>query len=290
MPGPVRTLELEAPIGRWQLHSAPPDADLDRSILELWEVQGTLAPFRETLLPNGAAEIMFNLGPPHELQSDQGRGIWTDAWISGLHERSLIIQSLEGTHLVSARLHPLGAVELLGEHVARVANSVVDAASVFDAAPWREEMLRASSPVDRFAVLERLARTLREAMGQRVPDFLWTATRLIDEHHGNIRVSELHEEVGVSRRHLSVTFTRYVGLTPKHYAAIKRFTWTLEQLRGETNVDWSKLAMDAGYSDQSHLVRDFRRVGAATPMEYLRFVTPDASALIDVSSPVRVSS
>src|SRR5689334_8994552 len=117
MPGPARTLELEAPIGRWQLHSAAPDPDLARSIRELWEVQGTLAPFRETLLPNGAAEIMFNLGPPHELQSDQGRGIWTDAWISGLHERSLIIESLEGTHLVSARLHPLGAVELLGEHV-----------------------------------------------------------------------------------------------------------------------------------------------------------------------------
>lgn len=125
MPGPVRSIELQAPIGSWRLHSAAPDPDLAEPIVELWEVEGSLAPFRETLLPNGCVEIMFNLGPPHELQSDQGRGTWTDAWISGLHERSLIIESREGTHLVSARLHPLGGVELLGAHVARVANRVV---------------------------------------------------------------------------------------------------------------------------------------------------------------------
>jgi AraC-like DNA-binding protein len=284
MPGLTRTVDLNAPIGVWQLHSAAPDDDLAAAVVELWEVRGTLRPFRETLLPNGAAEIMFNLGPAHELRSDQGRGIWTDAWISGLHERSLIIESLDGTHLVSARLHPLGAVEILGEHVADVANRVVMTDAIFDgAAAVRAELLAAMNAGERFMVLERLVRSLRESIGQRVPDFLWKATRLIDERHGNLRIAELHDEVGVSRRHLSVMFSRYVGLSPKRYAAIKRFTWTLEHLRGHQSVDWSQLASDAGYSDQSHLARDFRRVGAATPMEYLRLVTPDASALIDDS-------
>jgi len=228
---------------------------------------------------------MFNLGPPHSPHAHQGRGIWTDAWVSGLHERSLIIQSLEGTHLVSARLHPLGAVELLGEHVGRVVNNVVETEAVFGGADqWRERLLDASSPLERFVFLEQLARTLRESLGRSIPEFLWNATRRIDERHGNVRISELHDEVGVSRRHLSVMFSRHVGVSPKRYAAIKRFTWTLEQLRGQTSVDWSQLAIDSGYSDQSHLVRDFRRVGAATPQEYLRRVTPDASALIEASS------
>jgi AraC-like DNA-binding protein len=284
MPGLTRTIDLNAPIGIWQLHSAKPDDDIATAVVELWEVHGTLRPFRETLLPNGAVEIMFNLGPAHELQSDQGRGIWTDAWISGLHERSLIIESLDGTHLVSARLHPLGAVEILGEHVADVANRVVTTHAIFDgAAAVRDELLAAANATERFIILERLVRSLRRSTGQRVPDFLWTATRLIDERHGNLRIAELHDQVGVSRRHLSVMFSRYVGLSPKRYAAIKRFTWTLEHLRGRESVDWSQLASDAGYSDQSHLSRDFRRVGAATPMEYLRLATPDASALIDDS-------
>jgi methylphosphotriester-DNA--protein-cysteine methyltransferase len=85
----------------------------------------------------------------------------------------------------------------------------------------------------------------------------------------------------VSRKHLSVSFCRYLGLSPKSYAKIQRFIWTLERLRERTSVDWSRLAGDAGYSDQSHLVRDFRRVGAASPIEYLRRWTPDGASLLE---------
>jgi AraC-like DNA-binding protein len=62
--------------------------------------------------------------------------------------------------------------------------------------------------------------------------------------------------------------------------------WTLAQLRGASAVDWTRLAAEAGYSDQSHLARDFRRVGAATPTEYLRRATPAVDALIDEERPL----
>ena len=282
-PGPIHTIEFAAALGDWQLRSAPPAPDLAGAVLEYWEVHGTLRPFRETLLPNGAVEIMVNLGPVHEVHSDQGRGRWTHAWISGLHERALTIESLDGTHLVSARLHPLGAVELLGDHVATLANRIVPIEAILGAESLalRIELLAAASPAERFAILERFVRDVRARTGRTVPEFLRRATSTIDAMHGNVRTSELHEDVGVSRRHLSVTFSRHVGLSAKRYSAIRRFMWTLAQLRGQAAVDWSRLAADAGYSDQSHLARDFRRIGAATPTEYLRRATPAADALID---------
>ena len=288
MSGPVRTIEFDAPLGKWHLYSAEPASDLAGAVLEYWEVQGTLAPFRETLLPNGAVEVMFNLGPVHEVQSDQGRGLWTHAWISGLQERALTIESLHGTHLVSARLHPLGAVELLGDHVAGVANRIVPIELVLGPTTLalRGQLLEATSPAERFAILELFVRALRDHTGRPVPEFLRRATATIDEMHGDVRASELHEDVGVSRRHLSVTFSRYVGLSAKRYAAIRRFMWTLAQLRGESAVDWTRLAVEAGYSDQSHLARDFRRVGAATPTEYLRRAAPAVDALIDEERPL----
>jgi AraC-like DNA-binding protein len=286
MPGPVRTIDFDAPLGTWQLSSAAPATDLAGAVLEYWEVQGTLAPFRETLLPNGAVEIMVNLGPVHEVHSEQGRGLWKDAWISGIQERALTIESLDGTHLVSARLHPLGAVELLGEHVASVANRITPIEAILGptSLALRGQLTEATSAVERFAILETFVRALGPHIGRPVPEFLRRATATIDEMHGVVRLSELHEEIGMSRRHLSVTFSRYVGLSAKRYAAIRRFMWTLGQLRGQTAVDWSKLAAEAGYSDQSHLARDFRRIGAATPTEYLRRATPAADALIDEPS------
>jgi AraC-like DNA-binding protein len=51
-------------------------------------------------------------------------------------------------------------------------------------------------------------------------------------------------------------------------------------LRERDEIDWPALAAEAGYSDQSHLARDFRRVGAASPTEYLRRKAPAADALL----------
>jgi AraC-like DNA-binding protein len=50
--------------------------------------------------------------------------------------------------------------------------------------------------------------------------------------------------------------------------------WTLARLQASQSVSWSVLASDAGYSDQSHLARDFRRIGAASPTEYLQRRAP----------------
>jgi hypothetical protein len=125
MPGPVQEIEFAAAPGRWTLYRAEPADDLKGLVIEFWEVRGTLAAFRETLLPNGCVELMINLGPPHRVLSDAGTGLWDSGWFSGLHESALVIESLEGTHLLSARLHPVGASALLGNRVPRAANRIV---------------------------------------------------------------------------------------------------------------------------------------------------------------------
>jgi AraC-like DNA-binding protein len=282
MSGPVHEIELSATPGRWRFRRAEASSDLFGQVVEFWEVEGALDPFRETLLPNACTELMVNLGPPHHLIEADQKSVWERAWFSGLHERSLIIESHQGTHLVSARLHALGAAELLGVRAATVANKVVDL-DVFvgdDGRALREAVRTTDSPATRFALLEEFLRT-RDTRCV-APSFVRHAVDRIDATHGSLRVAELHEEVGVSRKHLAVTFRRWVGVPAKTYAGIRRFVWTLDRLR-ETPanaVDWPQLASEAGYSDQSHLARDFRRVGAASPTEYLERWTPDGTALL----------
>jgi AraC-like DNA-binding protein len=282
VPGPVQEIDLQAAPGAWRFTRADPGPDLAGVVKEYWEVEGpALAAFRETLLPNGCLEVMVNLGPPHRLLSDQGEGMWERAWFSGLHERSLIIESLQGTHLVSARLVPLGAAELFGQQAARVANSVVDLESFLraDGHELLESIHAAGTPAARFEVLESVLRRWRSS-GHALPEFVRRAATTIEREHGNVRVATLHEGLGVSRKHLAVSFGRSIGISAKAYAQLQRFVWTLDRLRESTTVDWSKLATEAGYSDQSHLVRDFRRIGAASPTEYLRRWTPDGTALL----------
>jgi len=99
---------------------------------------------------------MFNLGPPHRVFEGSSTGVWERSWFSGLQERSIFIESLEGTHLVSIRLHPLGATQLLGADAPRAANSIVDLETFIgaDARELRDRLLAPESPGARFCILE----------------------------------------------------------------------------------------------------------------------------------------
>jgi AraC-like DNA-binding protein len=282
MPGPVHTLEYEASPGQWRFSNAPPLPALAGIVQEYWEVQGRLSPFRERVLPNGYTEVMINLGPPHQLLTDAGTSTWERAWFSGLHERAIAIESLQGTHLVSARLHPLGALRLFGLDVPRAVNTVVELETLLGppAKQLRALLLGAESPAERFAQLESF---LVEYLspGQVPSAIVCEAARRIEEAHGNLRIASIHADLEVSRKQLWLRFGRELGLSPKAYAQLHRFVWTLARLRESTTVEWPRLAAAAGYSDQAHLVRDFRRAAFASPTEFLRTRTPDSTALLD---------
>lgn len=282
MPGPVQTLDYESSPGRWRFSRASPDGSLAGSVQEYWEVEGRLAPFRERILPNGATELMVNLGPPHRMVTHAGTSLWERAWFSGLHDHAIVIESLDGTHLVSARLHPLGAWRLFGPDAAGRVNTVTDLETLLGppAAELRDRLLLAGTAEERFAHLERFL-AARLSPGAVPSALVVEAARRIEDAHGNLRIATLHADLGVSRKHLWLHFVRELGLSPKAYAGLQRFVWTLARLRESASVEWPRLAAAAGYSDQSHLVRDFRRVAQASPTEFLRTRTPDNTALLD---------
>ena len=281
MPGPPRQTQLDAAPGSWRLTCAAPAADLAEVVQEYWEVEGRLGPFSERVVPNGFVELMVNLGPVHHLLTDRGWTAWRGEWVSGLQDRSLFIQSLGGTHLVSARLHALGARRVLRVAMSEVGNSVVDLHALVGplAGRLRERLLAAGSPGARFALLERFVRQ-RLACAPPAHDLVSRAVALIDGAHGHIEISALCREARVSRKHLNALFADGVGLSPKAYARVQRFSWVVAELSRRADVDWSSLACAAGYADQSHLVRDFQRHAGASPTAFLRARTPDGSALL----------
>jgi AraC-like DNA-binding protein len=284
VPGQIDELTHSTTLGTWRLTRAQPCAELTGIVHEYWEVQGRLSPFREAVLPNGYVEVMVNLGPAHRVFEGSSSGVWERSWFSGLQERSIFIESLDGTHLVSIRMHPLGATQIFGLAAAGAANSIVDLDTLVGsrAHDLGERLVAEESPGVRFATLEKSLRD-RSTLDISIPPFVREAATRIERTHGCLRVAELHKELDVSRKHLAVSFTRYVGVSAKAYARIQRFVWTLEQLRNSADVEWSRIAAEAGYSDQSHLVRDFRRVGAASPTDYLRRFAPDRDALLEAA-------
>jgi AraC-like DNA-binding protein len=88
--------------------------------------------------------------------------------------------------------------------------------------------------------------------------------------HGCIEISELSADLGYCRKHLVSLFQREIGLSPKAFARVLRFSQALRRVRSSNQPQWDELALDCGYFDQSHLIREFQAYTGHSPGSFYR--------------------
>jgi len=96
------------------------------------------------------------------------------------------------------------------------------------------------------------------------------AVELIDQHQGCITVEKVAEQLKISKRYLEKKFLEKVGVSPKFYTRIKRFTHLSKEVAYNKNLNWQNLVFKYGLHDQSHLVKEFMEFNQMNPSEYLK--------------------
>ncbi|MDG4803538.1 AraC family transcriptional regulator [Micromonospora sp. WMMD980] len=92
-----------------------------------------------------------------------------------------------------------------------------------------------------------------------------------------LRVADLAGRHGVSTRRLQRLFLDHVGVGPKWVIRRYRLQEAIEQAAAGP-LDWSRVALDLGYADQAHLVREFTAVTGVPPAAYARSLAGSRSA------------
>ena len=87
---------------------------------------------------------------------------------------------------------------------------------------------------------------------------------------GVTRVDPLATEFGTSPRALQRLFREYVGASPKRVILHHRLLEAADRVARERNLDWADFALELGYADQAHFIRDFKELVGRTPAEYAR--------------------
>lgn len=81
-----------------------------------------------------------------------------------------------------------------------------------------------------------------------------------------LALDDLCTLIGYSPSHLIRSFKQHFGMTPHAYVINKRIQYGQRELKkGRTITD---TALSAGFSDQAHFQRTFKRLVAATPNQY----------------------
>ena len=96
-------------------------------------------------------------------------------------------------------------------------------------------------------------------------DLTETAARLIASRGGHLKIGDLADTLGVTRRQLERQCRRDLGVRPKMLARILRFRRAASLIARGQARSGADLAAAGGYVDQAHLIREFQEFAGTTP-------------------------
>jgi AraC-like DNA-binding protein len=277
--------EVDSELGHWRIAMLLPPPPLADAVELMWLVDGIVSYDTGRVLPRGNAHLMFNLGAPEYMVDPQGvreRVPYLRSWISGQQHGPLDVANGGSVSIIGVRFRPLGAWRVLGIAQHELAGQVIDLDALFGDAVHRVHQCLLETPdaIGRFWVFEQWL--LQQAARRGPPHYAarWAMERLAASH-GNVPIEQLAAELGYSRKHVAQLFQREVGLTPKAMARVLRFSHALARVRAEPVAHWDQFALDCGYFDQAHLIREFNAFAGHAPVAFLRRTALDDEWIVE---------
>ncbi|HKE93251.1 MAG TPA: helix-turn-helix domain-containing protein [Povalibacter sp.] len=262
--GPARGM-LRGPgvTGKFWHSRTAPDEGLRDFVEHFWIVRWDLtghAPQQSETLPHPNVHLVLARN---------------DSRIAGPHT-SRFVRTLEGGgQVLGVKFRPGGFHPFFRKPIATLADTSLPLADVFgDASGDLEETVLAQE--DDAAMIDAVSCFLlerRPIADPRVDEVSHIVASIV--HDRSITsVDHLVQRHALDKRALQRLFAKYVGVSPKWVINRYRLHDALERLAQGVPVDWASVALDLGYFDQAHFIRDFRRLVGRTPLEYARSLTP----------------
>jgi len=123
-------------------------------------------------------------------------------------------------------------------------------------------------------LLETLAKMLREnqVKSNKRPTWVSEVNQILnDQFLDNLTLEYLSKTLNIHPVHLSRDFSKYFSSTLVDYIRKLKVQKSL-QLITEKSKDLTSIALECGFSDQSHFTRSFKQVNGINPSEYRKIL------------------
>lgn len=230
----------------------------------------SVASGREHALPSGRMHLAIRLdGVPVRLFSgvdDLTGETIGDAVVAGARAGYYIKDVSLPTRSIGVQLRPGAASALFGISAAALQGRHVTLDELWgvDAGRLREQLHDARETHAQLDVLQSMLLARLRVIHALHPAVAEALVRMetTTDIGGLVVVSDS------SHRHFIARFRDATGLPPKRYARVLRFRRLLQAFAANPAQRWVDLALDAGYSDQSHCSREFHEFAGTTPQAY----------------------
>lgn len=246
-----------------------PPSSLSDLIECYWVIEDDSIEVRQQkIIPDGFPEIVFHYGEPYRINITGDWEIQSKALLAGQIKNHFFLENTGSSGMIGVKFKPSALTELFYINMYEFTDHVVDLDKVlkeeFDTISIKMTN-RSISYSKKINLLNKLFEHLlsEAAISQKIRN----AIVLILESNASVSVSGIAKQVNVSERQLERLFKRYIGLPPKFYCRIIRFSYIFEQVQNK-EFEWSELAQLTGFYDQSHFIKNFQEFTGEDPSGY----------------------
>lgn len=227
--------------------------------------------FAHAIVPNGHCKLMFNYADDFRCEYNRDRPFDTlrRPSLVGQMDRHAVVQALGRIGVIGVEFRAAGARALFGGPLHEIEGRLVfcdEALSPQRFSELDERLQYATGDRERIVLIEGV---LLQWLAEAPVDSVMERAQLLLAT-GEWRVDAVAAALGFSRRTLERRFQDYAGMAPKRVASIARLQRALREYRLRPEQGWAQVALSAGYYDQAHLLKDFRRLAGAPPADFLR--------------------
>lgn len=247
---------------KFRLSRHPPSADLrpfvERYWIVAWDLRGE-EPHTQETLPYPCAHLVFDP---------------TYTRIYGVMTGKFSRQLEDCGRVFGVKFQPAGFYPLYRRPMSKLTDRTLCFEEVFGAGGEELEAAILSQPDERAMVTlaERFLRPRLPAPDERVTMLNQIVARIAEERE----ITSVDDVLAhcdaqtMSRRTLQRLFRDYIGVGPKWVIRRFRLHEAAERIDAGDGVDWARLAVELGYSDQTHFIKDFKAIVGKTPTGYGR--------------------
>ncbi|MDW8849779.1 helix-turn-helix domain-containing protein [Flavobacterium sp. MMLR14_040] len=225
------------------------------------------------LFSDGNTGVVFSLKSKliSEINNDEVKKYLPASFLYGQLHGFKDIYSENETSLIIVVFQPNGIYQLLGIPATEIQDSIIPIEEVFDqkVAALQEKLSRQNNQT-RVELLNHFFRSLIAKKSVSNQSIINNSLDFILINKGDFSVKQLVEYTGYTERHLERKFKECIGLNPKKFGNVIRLHHFLKLLNNKSDAtNLTAICYDAGFSDQSHLIKDFRKHTGISPREYL---------------------
>ncbi len=170
--------------------------------------------------------------------------------------------------MIKVAFHPTGTYRLLGANMQQTVNTGLDATDF-----WGNDVTE---------ILEAIRETPFEDIAALIISFIEkkfdqkirpeepiddVAIQMLDPLQDHT-LEEWAKKACLSLRQFERSFVQRVGISPKLFIRIVRFEHAMKIKNQYPDKSWSMIALECGYTDSSHILKDFKSFADFPPSEF----------------------